>query len=102
MVYVSGMKIRPRPHLINNSFIFQQGQAIDRSRQAGVSKPEVGQLYQAVCRLRVRQRSVIQRGAKVQVAGRLRRRGQACGLGVRTGKGQNQEGERRETGKSRR
>jgi hypothetical protein len=30
---------------IDNGLIFQQGQAIDRSRQAGVSKPEVGQRY---------------------------------------------------------
>jgi hypothetical protein len=41
---------------------------IDRSRQAGVSKPEVGQRYRAAGRVRVRQRSVIQRGAKVQVS----------------------------------
>jgi hypothetical protein len=61
--------------------MFQQGQAIDRSRQEVVSKPEVGQEYQTASRVRVRQS------------------GQAGGLRFRTGKGQNQEGEKRETGK---
>ena len=59
--------------------MFQQGQAIDRSRQAGVSKPEVGQRYRLVCRLSVRGRQS----------------GQAGGLRVRTGKSQNQEGEKK-------
>jgi hypothetical protein len=67
---------------MDNGLIIQQGQAIGRSRQAGVSKPEVGQQY--------------------RMAGRLRgwQSGQADGLRVRTGKGKNQEGEiKRDWGK---
>ena len=49
------MKVRPRwRHVINNGLIIQKGQAIDRSRQAGVSKPEVGKQYRTAGRLRVR------------------------------------------------
>ena len=64
---------------IATGLIFQQGQVIDRSRQAGVSKPEEGQRYQTADRLRARGRQSSQAG----------------GLRVRTGKGQNQEGEKK-------
>ena len=52
---ISGMKVRPRCRQcrMNNGLIIQQGQAIDRSRQAGVRKPEVGQRYRTAGRVRV-------------------------------------------------
>jgi hypothetical protein len=52
---LSGVTVRPRcrQRRINNGLIIQQGKAIDRSRQAGVSKPEVGQTYRTAGRLRV-------------------------------------------------
>ena len=37
---------------IDNGLIFQQGQAMDRSRQVGVRKPEVGQQYRTSGRQR--------------------------------------------------
>jgi hypothetical protein len=52
---------------------------IDRSRQAGFSKPEVGKRYRAAGRVRVRHRSVIQRGAKEQVS---RQAGSGSGAGI--------------------
>ena len=60
------------------------------NRQAGVSNPEVGQRY----RMAGRSGSI---GKRYRLAGRLRGRqsGQACGLRDKTGKGKNQEGEKK-------
>jgi hypothetical protein len=74
------MKVWPRcsQRRINNGLIILQGQAIDRSRQAGVSKPEVGQR----CRQaqgQGRQRSIIQRWGK----GTGRQAGSGAGRVVR-------------------
>jgi hypothetical protein len=78
------MKVRSRCRegRINNGLIIQQGQAIDRSRQVGVSKPEVGAKV-PVSR---------QAQAQAQGQGHAERSGR---LRVRTGEGQNQEGEKK-------
>ena len=72
-------KTQMQTRRIDNGWIFQQRQAVDRSRQGGITKPELGQQYSLAGRLRVRGRQS----------------GLAGGLRVRTGKGQNQEGEKK-------